>query len=103
MKLIFRQHAELRPEWWMGHCYFDHCTRECVMAPFGLHLVIRAWWWFCLRFWRWQFGPCYLDDTIRELMTIQEENYKMKSSARWMDVEIRIPRAEVLRLSKEAK
>jgi len=36
------------------------------MAPVGLHLVIRAWWGFCLRYWNWARRPCFLDDRLRE-------------------------------------
>lgn len=100
MKIITRVSHSIRPEWWQGSCYFDHCALEVVMAPFGLHLVIRAWWWFCLRFWKWQFGPCYLDRRIEELMGVCEENSKLKRQLQWVNYENTILRSEVLNLRK---
>ena len=103
MKIITRVRDCTYPKWWHGHCYFDHTTREAVMAPIGLHLIIRSWWSFCLRYWRWAWGPCFLDAYIRDLMEIRAENSKLIRNIAWMDVEIRILRAEVLKhAGKEA-
>jgi hypothetical protein len=30
-------------KWPMAHCYDDYTTRECVLAPLGLHWLVIAW------------------------------------------------------------
>lgn len=77
MKLITRVRNCTIPAWWQGRCYFDYTRNEAVMAPFGLHLVIRAWWGFCLRYWRWAWGPCLLDETLREALALKTANARL--------------------------
>lgn len=78
MKLITRVREGIRPAWWQGHCYFDYTRNEGVMAPIGLHLVIRSWWGFCLRYWRWAWGPCLLDETLREALALKTANARLE-------------------------
>lgn len=78
MKLITRCREWERPAWWQGRCYFDYTRNEAVMAPIGLHLVIRAWWGFCLRYYLWAWGPCLLDETISEALALKAANARLE-------------------------
>jgi len=98
VSIITRIRPYVRPAWWQCHCYFDYARNERVMAPIGLHLVIRAWWGFCLRYWLWSWGPCFLDDRVREALDTKLENYNL----RWkLDLEKKRVAALLQDLAKE--
>lgn len=98
MKIITRVSENIKPYWWQGHCYFDHAHRKSVMAPIGLHLVIRVWWGFWLWYSRWAWGACFLDETLRRM---SNEMSVFRIKMRRLELENIMMRSELLNLQEK--